>query len=115
MADAGRLGGSAFRALLLPDLHARNHTAEIKQSILKLAFWSTGYVKRVKDVQLDLKILHRASDYLVARILYGESEATEPCAVISHIEPGGSKDTVPHCCLIIRRTSTSAEAAFCSI
>jgi hypothetical protein len=58
------------------------------KGILKIAFWNTGYAQGVQDFELDLKILHRASDYLVARLLYGNEHDQERCAVISHIEFG---------------------------
>lgn len=63
---------------------------------LDLAFWNTGYAQGAQDFELRLRMLYRASDYLVARIDYGESDETERCAVISHIEFGWIEKFCPH-------------------
>jgi hypothetical protein len=56
------------------------------KGILKVAFWNTGYAAGVQGFELDLKLLHRATNYLVAQILYGNADDMERCAVVSHIE-----------------------------
>ena len=50
----------------------------------------------MQDFELDLKVLHRASDYLVARILYGGELDQERYAVISHIEFGSIEQFCPY-------------------
>ena len=65
------------------------------KGLLKLAFWNTGYAQGVQDFGLDLKVLHRAKDYLVARILHGDDDM-DRCAVISHIEFGWIEQFCPY-------------------
>jgi len=53
--------------------------------ILTLDFVNALYAGGVQGFALDLKILKRSTDYLIAELLYGSKDA-ERVAVISHIE-----------------------------
>ena len=66
------------------------------KGLLDLAFWNTGYAQGAQDFEGTLRMLYRASDYLVARLDYGEDDASERCAVISHIEFGWIEKFCPH-------------------
>jgi hypothetical protein len=66
------------------------------KGIMKVDFWNTGYAAGVQGFSLDLQLLHRAKDYLVARILYGDSSTTDRCAVVSHIEFQWIQQFCPH-------------------
>jgi hypothetical protein len=54
--------------------------------VVNVSFWNVLYAQGVQNFQLDLRILARKPDYLIAEILYGESGPADRCAVISHIE-----------------------------
>jgi len=66
------------------------------KGILKIAFWNTGYAEGVQDFKLDLRLLHRASDYLVAQILYNDQSGEDRCAIVSHIEFPWIEKFCPH-------------------
>ena len=66
------------------------------KGLLDLAFWNTGYAEGAQDFEVTLRMLHRASDYLVARLDYGDDDTSERCAVISHIEFGWIEKFCPH-------------------
>ena len=53
---------------------------------MEIHFANALYAQGVQDFQLTLKILKRAKDYLVADLVYASDEASDRCAVISHIE-----------------------------
>jgi len=65
------------------------------KGILDLNFWNTGYAQGAQDFEVRLRMLYRASDYLVARLDYGEGSQQERCAVISHIEFGWIEQFCP--------------------
>jgi hypothetical protein len=66
------------------------------KKILHISFWNTGYAQGVQDFELDMRLIHHGSDYLVAELLYDGDMANERCAVISHIEFGWIEKFCPH-------------------
>ena len=67
------------------------------KGILKLSFWNTGYAQGAQDFCLDLKVINRSADYLIAQVLDG-AEEPDRCAVVSHIEFGWIEKLCP--CLL---------------
>ena len=57
-----------------------------RRGVLRLDFENVLYAAGVQDFSLDLRVLKRAADYLVAEILYESIEDLERCAVVSPIE-----------------------------
>lgn len=66
------------------------------EGILAVDFVNTGYAEGVQNFVQHLKILYRAKDYLVAKILYNGKDDPDRCAVISHIEFGWIKEFCPY-------------------
>ena len=66
------------------------------KGILKIAFWNTGYAEGAQDFELDLKLLHRSNDYLVAELLYGDDSSATRCGIVSHIEFAWIEKFCPH-------------------
>lgn len=53
---------------------------------LRLGFQNMLYASGAQDFNLDLRVLKRAANYLVAELDYGASTTQDRVAVISHIE-----------------------------
>jgi hypothetical protein len=66
------------------------------QGLLRVHFWNTGYVEGMQDFCVELKLLHRATNYLVAGLYENQTETMERCAIISHIEFGWVETFCPH-------------------
>lgn len=56
------------------------------RGILSLEFWNVQYAEGVQDFHSGLRVLKRASSYLVAEIVYGADEPSDRTAVISQID-----------------------------
>lgn len=65
------------------------------KGILQLDFWSIGYAQGIQDFRMDLQVLHRAESYLVARLMYGEKDSSDRCAIVSEIEFGWIEQFCP--------------------
>jgi hypothetical protein len=57
------------------------------RGILRVAFWNTEYAEGVQNFELDLQILHRSDDYLIAKLVGGDP-SVDRCTIVSHIEFG---------------------------
>lgn len=55
---------------------------------LELWFHNACYAQGVQDFQLTLKILHRAPEYIIARILYDPQHDPDRCVIITPITRG---------------------------
>lgn len=53
---------------------------------IKLKFINALYAQGVQDFSLNLRVLKRAKDYLVADLVYDADKTPDRCVVISHIE-----------------------------
>ena len=56
------------------------------KDLLGLSFFNACYAEGVQDFEVDLKVLKRAENYLIADIQYGGSIDEDRCAIISQIE-----------------------------
>jgi len=54
--------------------------------VMALRFLNAMYAEGVQDFELDLRILKRTENYLLAELLYSGSMGTTRAAVISHVE-----------------------------
>jgi hypothetical protein len=52
------------------------------KNILQLEFFNARYAKGVQDFALDLHILKRTDEYIVAELMYGESGPDDRIAII---------------------------------
>ncbi|MGE4049444.1 MAG: hypothetical protein AB7F38_00130 [Piscinibacter sp.] len=62
---------------------------------LRLSFKNVLYASGVQDFELELRVLKRAANYLVAELDYGASGSQDRVAVISHIEFGWLRKFCP--------------------
>lgn len=62
------------------------------KGLLDVSFFNAFYAEGVQDFQVRLKVLHRAPNFLVGKIV---DEASERVAVISHIEFGWLREFCP--------------------
>lgn len=53
---------------------------------LRLEFFNAMYAQGVQDFTLNLKILKRCEDYLVADLDYGDGQEMDRTAIVSHID-----------------------------
>jgi hypothetical protein len=55
---------------------------------LRLAFYNAGYAEGVRGFEKTLRILHRAPEYILARILYDPQHDPNRCAIITPLTRG---------------------------
>lgn len=66
-------------------------------SIVRVSFWNAFYAQGVQDFSLDLRLLLREANYLVARIRYESGTPSDRSAVISRIGVDWLARFAPEC------------------
>jgi hypothetical protein len=82
MGDVARVRGGIGRYYSPIQVH-RAEPLRTGRNELELHFDNACYAQGVQDFQLTLKILHRAPEYILARILYHPQHDPERCAIIT--------------------------------
>ena len=58
------------------------------KNLIRLDFVNVLYAQGVQDIELDMRVLKRAKDYLIGDLIYNPDEVPDRAAIISHIEFG---------------------------
>ncbi|WP_095497304.1 hypothetical protein [Paraferrimonas haliotis] len=83
------------------------------KNLMRIDFINVFYAEGAQNFSLDIRVLKRAKNYLVAELYYGSVEPSERTAIISHIEFGWVERFCPK--LWYNRPPSSTNAGTSSI
>jgi hypothetical protein len=80
------------------------------RNILRLSFYNACYAQGVRDFQMDLIVLHRSENFLIAKLDYGKDTDIDRCAIISPITEAWLAEFRPEilACIRDRKIDTSS-------